>query len=366
MPIAIRGETDLWTTSPDIAAMLVNKEFGYTVTSGSHKKADFICPDCGTIVKDKIIRKVCSDGLKCPSCYDGISYPEKFMSCVFNELGIVPKRDSGTSWSGKKRYDFYVEEFSLIVETHGMQHYSKRHGFHVSNNRDEKLNDEYKKNLAIENGIEHYIELDCRISDFNYIKNSVINSELVNIFDMSLVNWDNVKIGSLKSLMIKACYLYNSGISSANKIAEMLNIDRSTSLDYLHKGTDMGLCNFITYTNKKDMICVDTQKIYHCLDDVAADGYNPSQVSALCNHHPHINTVGGHNWSFLDEYDPETFVMKPYDERAIPKRVLCEETNKIYDKLIDVKADGFTPSAVSQVCNGKRNSHKHKHFKFID
>lgn len=366
MPRAIKGKTDLWTTRPDVASMLVDKELGYTVTSGTHKKADFICQDCGSVIKDKYIRKVCSDGLRCPFCHDGISYPEKFMSCVFNELGIVPVRDSGMPWSGKKRYDFYIEELSLIVETHGYQHYSKRHEFHTSSNRDEKSNDEYKRNLALKNGIEHYIELDCRMSDFDFIKSSVMNSELVNLLDIDSINWDNVKIGSLKSLMIEACSIYNSGVSSASQIAQILKIDKSTSLDYLHKGTEIGLCNYIPYSNRRDMICVDTQKIYHSLDEVAADGYNKSQVSALCNHYPHINTVGGHNWCFLDEYNPETFIMKPYDERAIPKRVICYETGKIYERLVDVQQDGFSPSGVSNVCNGRRKHYKHKHFGFVD
>lgn len=361
-----KGKTDLWTTRPDVAYMLVDKELGYIVMQGSHKSSDFVCPNCGTIVKNRVISTVCKNGLRCPFCYDGISYPEKFMSCVFNELGIVPVRDSGMPWSGKKRYDFYIEELSLIVETHGLQHYSKRHEFHTSNNRDEQSNDEYKRNLAFKNGIEHYVELDCRLSDFDFIKNSVMNSKLVDLLDIDSINWDNVKIGSLKSLMIEACNIYNSGVFSASQIAQILKIDKSTSLDYLHKGTEIGLCNYIPYSNRRDMICVDTQKIYHSLDEVAADGYNKSQVSALCNHYPHINTVGGHNWCFLDEYDPETFVMKQCDERGIPKRVLCEETNKIYEKLIDTKKDGFNPSCVSQVCNGNASHHRHKHFRFID
>lgn len=374
MPKAIKGKTDLWTTRPDVASMLVNKDFGYTVTSGTHKKADFICPDCGAIIKNKIIRKVCSDGLKCPRCYDGISYPEKLMSCIFDELGIIPQRDVSMPWSEKKRYDFYVEEFSLIVETHGLQHYSNKTSFSCGNHRDEKSNDEYKKNLAIKNGIEHYIEIDCRKSDFDYIYNSVMNSEMLNIFNFDDVNWDYVKIYSLKSLLVETCELYNSGIYSISDIACKLGLYDGTVVDYLRKGTKAGLCNYQETRHyrddntwyKKDMICVDTQKIYHGLDEVAADGYNPSQVSALCNHYPHINTVGGHNWCFLDEYNPETFIMKPYDERGVPKRVICYETNKIYNKLIDVKEDGFSPSAVSQVCNGKQNSHKHKHFDFVD
>ena len=178
----------------------------------------------------------------------------------------------------------------------------------------------------------------------------------------------------IKSLLIKTCKLYSGGVHSISDIACKLSLYDDTVVDYLRRGTNVGLCNYQELRHyrddntwyKRDMICVDTQKIYHGLNEVAADGYNPSQVSALCNHHPHINTVGGHNWSFLDEYDPKTFIIKQCDERGIAKRVLCEETGKIYERLIDTKQDGFTPSAVSKVCNGKMKSHKHKHFKFID
>lgn len=374
MPRAIKGKTDLWTTRPDVASMLVDDELGYNVTSGTHKKADFICPDCGSIIKDKYIRKVCSDGLKCPVCYDGISYPERLLYNIFINIGITPIKDKVLPWSNNKRYDFYIEEYSTICETHGLQHYSAKASFSCGNHRDEYHNDVYKRNLAIENGIEHYIELDCRKSDFDYIYNSIMNSEMPNIFNLDDVDWDCVKIHSLKSLLIEACELYNSKIYSISDIAYKLGLYDGTVVDYLRKGTKAGLCNYQEIRHyrddntwyKKDMICVDTQKIYHGLDEVAADGYNPSQVSALCNHHPHINTVGGHNWCFLDEYDPETFVMKQCDERGIPKRVLCEETNKIYEKLIDTKQDGFNPSCVSQVCNGNASHHRHKHFRFID
>lgn len=363
MPKAIKGKTDLWTTRPDVASMLVDKKLGYTIMQGSHKSSDFICPNCGAIVKNRVISTVCKNGLKCPVCYDGISYPEKFMSCVFDELGISPIRDSVIYWSEKKRYDFYVEEFSLIVETHGMQHYSRRHGFHVSNKRDEKSNDAYKKNLAIKNGIKHYIELDCRLSNFDYIKNSVMHSELIDLFDMSVVNWDNVKIGSLKSIIIEACNLYNSGISSANQIAQILKIDNSTAIDYLHKGTGVGLCNY-NFTREKQIICIETKKTYFSLMSVEEDGFNMSQVSACC-HHKAI-TAGGCHWCFLDEYDNYKILEPANYSCGKTKRVICIEDNKIYKRLEDVRKDGYNPTNVSQVCNGRRNTHRHKHFKFID
>lgn len=365
MPKSIVGETDLWTTSPHIASMLVDKDIGYRVTKGSHKKADFICPNCGNFERDKIIRKVCTDGLRCSVCSDGISYPEKLMSCVLNAIDVDYIRDSGTKWSGKKRYDFYIEDMSVIIETHGVQHYSAKASFSHHNSRDEHNNDEYKKELAMLNGISHYIELDCRQSDFNYIYNSIMQSDIPRIFDLSNVDWNDIQALSLKSDIIKACDIYNSGVTNTIDIAKMLHLDRSTVIDYLVRSHDAGLCDY-TSDKCRPMICVDTGKIYNHLDDVKNDGYNPSQVCACCNNYKHVNTCGGHNWCFLDEYDPETYIMKQCDERGIPKRVLWIETGKIYNRLVDSKKDGFTPSAVSQVCNGKSQHHKHQHFKFVE
>ena len=38
--------------------------------------------------------------------------------------------------------------------------------------------DRIKRELALKNGISEYIELDCRYSDKNYIKESIIKSNL--------------------------------------------------------------------------------------------------------------------------------------------------------------------------------------------
>ena len=42
------GHTDLWTTHPNVAKMLVNASDGYKYTKSSEVKVDWICPECGT------------------------------------------------------------------------------------------------------------------------------------------------------------------------------------------------------------------------------------------------------------------------------------------------------------------------------
>lgn len=92
------------------------------------------------------------------------------MSCLLDFLNVTYIRDTTIPWSGDKRYDFYIEDMSLIIETHGVQYYLPEKAFNKDNARDEAVNDEYKKKLALDNGIKNYVELDCRNSDFNYIK----------------------------------------------------------------------------------------------------------------------------------------------------------------------------------------------------
>jgi hypothetical protein len=61
---------------------------------------------------------------------------------------------------------------------HGGQHYKS--GFNISNRslNEEQKNDLIKEKLAKKNGILHYIVIDSRRSTVEYIKNSIINSEL--------------------------------------------------------------------------------------------------------------------------------------------------------------------------------------------
>ena len=361
MAKVIRGKTDLWTTHPDVASLLLNPEDGYVLSTHSHKKADFLCPNCNTINYNRVVRNIVNRGFNCFFCSDGISYPEKFMYCLLKQLNVSFQRDTPLSWSGMKRYDFYIENKSLIIEAHGAQHYLEHAQFSNKNIKSEKENDKAKREMAIENGILNYIELDCRYSDFNYIKQSVLNSDLVIIYDLSIVDWDSLEIDSMKSNVIKACDLYNSGIKNTSKIADILKINISTVVDYLKRCTDIGLCDYITDRHKK-IICVDIEKVYDSLEAVGLAGFNMSQVSECC--HGKANTAGGYNWCFYDEYDKNTYVMKSPPKNR-PKMVLCIETGKIYDKRSYVKEDGFSVFAVGAVCRGEQKSHKGLHFKFI-
>lgn len=365
MPPVVKGKTDLWTTAPHFANLLLYPEHGYNLSMESHKRDYFVCPNCGEKIYC-IVRNVTKHGLRCSVCSDGISYPEKVISNMLKQLNIDFIYDSSYEWSNSKRYDFYIEGLSLIIETHGLQHYLNKKMFNKKTDYSEQENDRYKKNLAIKNGIQNYIELDCRYSDLKYIKDSILNSDLKVLFDLSYIDWDILEKDCLKSKVVEVCNVYNSGITNTVEIAKLFGIDSSTVSDYLRRCDKVGLC---TYTpnpyHERAIICVDTGKVYDALKYVELDGFNKSQVSACCNHKDGVCTAGGYNWCFLDEYNPDTYVMKVPKMNTIKKQVLWIEKDKIYKRLSHCKEDGFSPSGVSQVCNGKLEHYKGQHFKFV-
>lgn len=366
MPKVVIGVTDLWTTNPQIAELLIDEDIGYEVTSGTHKKADFRCKHCGTIVKDQYIRKVVKNGLKCPVCSDGISYPEKFMSCLLNQLNVFYVRDGCLPWSNTYRYDFYIEKSSMIIETHGAQHYSEEKMFSKSSRKiSEKENDLIKKNMAIDNGIENYIEIDARNSSFDYIKNSVLNSNLTKLFNLNDIDWNKLHKDSLGSTVIRVCELYNSGIKSTAKIAENENLHQSTVVDYLKRCVDAGLCDYTPDRHKK-IICYESKKVYDGVTQVKEDGFNVSQVSECLN--KHCPSAGKCHWFFYDDYLSGNYEVVELSKKIMNngRKVLCIETGKIYSKLSDAEKDGFNHSGVSEVCNGKRETYKGYHWKYID
>lgn len=246
----LKGFNDLWTTHPDIAKCLRDKNFGYEVSSGSRRKADFVCPQCGASINNITVKDAVRYNLSCPCCGDGISFPERFISNMLNQFEIDYVHDKSLSWSNNKRYDFYIEKYNLIIETHGEQHYDENKQWDGDTIDIERLNDEDKFNMAISNGIEFYIVLDCRKSDGDYIKNSILNSNLNKLFDLSNVDWDKCETDSYKSSVVKACDLWNNGIHSTKEIANILHLNRVTVINYLNKGTKYGICN---YNGKEQM-----------------------------------------------------------------------------------------------------------------
>lgn len=253
--VVVRGFNGIYDTHLYLSKMFKNKEESYKYTVGSGVKVDVICPSCN-VEKNIRIDDLYKQGIGCACFSNGSTYPEKFLFFILKILGLDFKKEASKntfSWiSDKKRYDFYIPSLNMIIETHGIQHYEQtnRNGDKTRTLKEEQENDKLKRELALENGIEHYIELDCRKSDMEWIKNSIMNSKLDELFDLSKVDWDEIDNSSRFTNEAKiACeFKKNNPDYTTTEIGDIMGHANSTISNWLKLGTKQGWCEY----NPKD------------------------------------------------------------------------------------------------------------------
>lgn len=272
------GFNDMWTTNPDLAKLLANPEDGYKYTQMSNKKVDWRCPDCGNIMKNKKISHISYYNFSCSACGDGVSYPEKFITSILNQINIEYEKEKEFDWCKNRRYDFYLSDYSTIIEVHGLQHYKSE--FERINDKrirtllEEQSNDKYKQQSAKENKIKNYIIIDCRYSELEWIKNNIINSKLSDLFDLSNINWLKCHEFACSSFVKIACEYWNNGIRNTKKIGLLMKLYYGTVRDYLKQGFKLGWCAYNAKEemmkngidtgkkNSKKVRCMETEQIF--------------------------------------------------------------------------------------------------------
>ena len=283
-----KGINDLWTKRPDLAHLLLNPNDGYTNTIHSRAHTEWKCPNCGNI-KKSTFHSITQYGLHCDKCSDKISYPEKFIREMLKQLNVDFVSQKQFEWSNKRKYDFYFD--NIICETHGEEHYT--HGFSQLNVKrglfEEQANDKYKKTLALNNGIneDRYIELDCRKSEREWIRQSILNSNLSKFYDLSVVDWELCDKNCCTSDIVTVCDLWNQGYK-VKEIQGIMNLSpKSTTIcRYLRKGTELGLC---AYDGKIERLkgsqhrvkCITTNEIFNSISE-AERQYGINNISACC------------------------------------------------------------------------------------
>lgn len=198
--------------------------------------------------KEKSINHLSRFGYSCSMCSDSISYPNAFVASFVNQLkddAIFEERS--LEWAYGRIYDVYIPSLNMIIENHGAGHYIE--GFERMGGRtlnEEKENDSFKRKNAFKNGIEYYIELDCRKSEMKYIKKSIMKSELPSIlnFKESDIDWIKCHTDTFKSITHEVCKLWESGIDSSWEISKELGISINSVIRNLKKGTEAGICNY--------------------------------------------------------------------------------------------------------------------------
>ena len=234
------GFNDIATTNPELQQYMLNKEDAYKYLKYSNKRISWICPTCKTIVKNKPIYFMTEKGFNCPKCSDGISFPNKFMFNLLTQTNLNFEREASLNGNTNMRYDFYLKEISTIIEMNGGLHYAAAWTtFEEINKRDVE-----KKEYAIEKGIRHYIEIDARKSEFDFIKHNIVQSDLNQFIDFSEIDWELCYKESVKSIIPIVCELWNQGFCNSEILERIPILDITTVSRYLNIGNEIGLCNY--------------------------------------------------------------------------------------------------------------------------
>lgn len=198
-----RGETDLWTTRPDVAMMLKYPDHGYSLMEYSNVLETFVCPKCGKEIRECFVHNVSRYGLSCPYCGDKVSYPNRLMRCLLDHLGENFQTEMNFDWcrfsafDGDKestgRYDFVIPSKHLIVEMDGgLGHGNAPHPLSRYSKEELIYRDNMKDVLANANGYD-VIRIDCNYSSSNgrlsYCRKNILESKLSTIYDLNSVDW---------------------------------------------------------------------------------------------------------------------------------------------------------------------------------
>lgn len=307
-------------TNKEMFDLLLNKKDGYKYTQSSSVTLEWVCPFCKNIIKARA-SNVYNRGLSCCFCGDGFSYPNKFMANLLTQLNVKFDSEKIFKWSkfSKKshfQYDFYIPDKNMIIEMMGRQHYPQEIPSFNSSYKEIHDNDIQKENLALNNKIDKYIKIDARLSEFNFIKKSCVNS-LKEIFNLENIKWDIVEKNGRGSLLHDCVNEFNENLTATTQdIANKMGICRGTVVKYLLRGSELGLCNYTvdigsargtnkSITNKTDCVgvvqCSRDGNFIAKFDSIASAKYNTgiNNISrCACGK---TKTAGGYIWKYSEK-----------------------------------------------------------------
>lgn len=246
----VPGINDIPTTAPFMVKYFSG---GYDearkYSKSSNKKIIPICPDCKRILNKELkINNIYTKKSVGCSCGDGKSYPEKFVFSFLEQLDLEFITEYSPLWIGIKRYDFYIAKYNIIIETDGTLGHGK--GVHGKSNKTVKEtidSDKYKDEMALKNKIE-VIRLDCTKSDMEFIKNSILNSKLNELFYLNKIDWNKCDLFTFTNKAKDVCDYWNIKMEHETTLdlQKIFKTDRCTIIRYLKKGNIHGWCSYDT------------------------------------------------------------------------------------------------------------------------
>lgn len=226
------GVNDIATTHPHLVRLMEYPSDAHKYSVGTKKKVKWKCPTCQTSLGEKTPYQIIKNKVLCALCSHSASFPERIMLSYLIKSKHKFSHDRATEWSNNKRYDFFIKDLDLIIETHGIQHYT---------DEKQKVNDAYKRELALNNGVKHYFEIDARKSDIGFIATSIKNSGLEKVLNHS---FKKEEISSLlkEDMLIKIAQKWDLG-DTIISISEEFGLNRNVIAQKVDNAIKLGLCS---------------------------------------------------------------------------------------------------------------------------
>lgn len=116
---AKKGVNDLWTTHPEIASKLVDKDLGYEITFGANRKVECKCDTCGN-EWESFVYNLTTNGTDCPVCtHTHVSKAELELNEYIQSLDVKTEQHNRTILNGRE-VDIYVLEKKIAFEYNGL------------------------------------------------------------------------------------------------------------------------------------------------------------------------------------------------------------------------------------------------------
>ena len=188
------------------------------------------------------------NGSGCPTCGDGVSYPEKLMSSILQQLNINFTTQYSPKWIKPLRYDFcfnYQSQSYLIEMDGGIGHGNSCCGINVDGEKTKSV-DECKDKKAQENNM-MLIRINCDYKScdrLEYIKNHIIKSILSSLFNLDIIDWELCDKLAQQSLFVKTIELWNAGMKNHYDIASTLKLHPTSITTYLKRSEKLKITDY--------------------------------------------------------------------------------------------------------------------------
>lgn len=223
------NENSLWSVEK-LRENIIDIEEAKNIIAHSNKKVRFKCSTVGcNNTKIMIPCNLLRRGYSCVLCDTKVSYPERMLASYFTVKNI--KFETQIIFNNTQRkIDFYIPSLDVYVETHGEQHYNINDSWYKSSVESDRI----KRKWAKDNN-KKLIELDCRESNFEFIKNSINECDILpNILESDKEKIiDNIEASSKYDVQ-NIIEMYKNGLS-AYKISDKLNLSPSIIYNILKR-----------------------------------------------------------------------------------------------------------------------------------